>query len=291
MVVESALIPVGGSGSRLRSDLPRELPKLLYPIAGVPILAYPLLSLLRAPLKLVVLVTSSYTHGAVSDLVELLLRMLERSVARVCIVKANAPGTARAVMAARRLVNGPFLYTNGDVIYDPTLVSRLMSRFPQSDCSALVTGSARNRAPTHPHFIVGCDRRLAKVELYPEISARALCSLETAVLQPDLFEYLSALPDGAMTMAAVGKAVMSGYGVKVMRYSRFWYHLAEPRDLLISPKDRAAIRSIQQSLRLPLHWDLNSVQAASSTGMTDTNLQSLARQSIKSRPDPTRPQC
>jgi NDP-sugar pyrophosphorylase family protein len=232
--------------------LPRELPKLLYPIAGAPILAYPLLSLLRAPLKLVVLVTSDYTHRAVSDLMDLLSRRPERSVARVRVVKANAPGTAQAVMAARRFVDGPFLYTNGDVIYDPTLVPRLMSRFVQSDCSALVTGSARNRAPTHPHFIVGRGRRLTKVELYPEFSAHALCSLETAVLQPDLFDYLSALPHGAMTMAAVAKAVTSGYRVKVMRYSRFWYHLAEPRDLLVSPRDRTAIRSIHQSLDLRL---------------------------------------
>ncbi|HXQ73986.1 MAG TPA: NTP transferase domain-containing protein [Pyrinomonadaceae bacterium] len=236
------VVPVGGKGTRLSKHNPSHTPKVLYKLEGVEILCYSLLSLKYAGCKQVICLTSDATHHDVE-------KFLITSALGIDLraVNAQAEGTAGA-LAFLGTVSDDFYYTNGDIIFHPAILLELLNRHQSGDHIATVSASPSNVAPTHPHFTCDDHSGLKQVQLWPNTSPNSLCSLETAVFRPDIFDYLQQLSGGALTMEALALARKDGAEVSVLRTNRPWYHLAEPSDLEKFIEFKKALVVIEQLL-------------------------------------------
>jgi D-glycero-alpha-D-manno-heptose 1-phosphate guanylyltransferase len=109
----ATLILVGGLGTRLRSVLPRDVPKPLAPIGGRPFLSYLLQFLARQGVNHVILST-----GFLSRVFDQVIKESSPSGIKITFSKESEPlGTAGAIRQARRfLTTDPVLILNGDSI-------------------------------------------------------------------------------------------------------------------------------------------------------------------------------
>ncbi len=247
-MIASAVIPVGGRGSRLAHLLGRT-PKVLWTLDGVEILHYPLSLVFNQPIRSVVLVTTNANHAQITDFVRANFQQPTKTDGRQIItVNANARGTAKATLAALSHVDGPCAYLNGDVIYPPQLLNSLIDRFARRDLFAIVAASTHKKAITHPHFRCDSTGSLLSVESGDSAPAGYLCSMELAILPRAILGYLRQLPPTAMTMDALSLAITDRRRIMVSASSDYWFHLATPTDLGEFVMNRDRIRSIGRAL-------------------------------------------
>lgn len=230
---QTGVIPVGGEGRRLKAFI-RNKVKVLIEVDGVEILTYPLMSLIQVGCKKIFLISSDYTHdeiqcfirGKFSDLYSSLTKNIN-----IEIINARAKGTAKALYHLKRYINEPFYYTNCNIVFFPSLLFNLSNIHSKGNFIATVGCSKEAIAPTHPHFLCSSDCFLTSAEIYPDISSPSLCSLETGIFEPEIFDYLKKLYNTAMVMEALNLIIKSNFKAKVFMYNNYWYHLAEPKDL------------------------------------------------------------
>ena len=248
-MIMNSVIPVGGRGSRLKIII-GSMPKVLTKFGGVEILIYPLLSLIRVGLvDKLVLITTDCNHNHIKKFISKFKKKYEITNVYINIINASKSGTAKATYYISHQIKNPFFYTNGDIIFYPDILRRIYQEFVSYDkLIGVVTGSKEDIAPTHPHFIMNKEGYLKEVQIYPNIKSSALCSLETAIFSPEIFNYLKMLPENSMTMEALNLALNDGRYVKVLVYDRFWYHLATPKDMEKYYDHIKEIREIQNAL-------------------------------------------
>lgn len=116
-----ALILAAGLGSRLR-PLTDERPKALVPIGDVPLIGHALDSLLEAGIKDVVVVTG---HGR-GALEAYLASRLDFAVVTVDNPGYRTSNTLASFAAAAHLMEDDFFLIDGDLVFEPAVVSRLM---------------------------------------------------------------------------------------------------------------------------------------------------------------------
>lgn len=245
---EVAVIPVGGRGSRFGTPHgARYHSKLFFQICDLEILAYPILSLRHCGCRTILLVTSDVTHGEVASYIGEFQSLFFPVTFQ--ILNANARGTARALLAAMPFIEGAFYYTNGDIIFAPSLLDDLARTHDPRSSIATLAGSPLDLAPTHPHFICASMGALGAVEIYPSASPNSYCSMETCLFEPTIFRYLERLSSTAMTMEALTPALQEANGAFVLRYMDFWFHLAEPSDIVKADQHSTQIREIRKILQ------------------------------------------
>lgn len=248
--IKYGVIPVGGRGSRLKNII-GDSPKVLTKFEGIEILTYPLLSFIKVEINNLLLISSIFTHKQVKDFAdEFKIGYKTFENISIEVINANKKGTAKATLFIENRVPTPFFYTNGDIIFPPEILYNVCKEFlsEEENTIAVVVGSNKNIAPTHPHFIVSDRGYLEKVETYPKISPNSLCSLETAIFSPDIFRYLKMLPQESMTMEALNLALRENKVIKVFVYDGFWYHLATSGDIKKYNRHIQKIRQIQSTL-------------------------------------------
>ena len=116
-----ALILAAGIGSRLR-PLTHDRPKALVELGGAPIIAHALDSLVQAGVKRAVVVTG-YCH----EVLEAWLAGREDvDVETVDNPAYASSNTLASLAAAAHLIEGDFLLIDGDLAFEPAIVSRLL---------------------------------------------------------------------------------------------------------------------------------------------------------------------
>jgi NDP-sugar pyrophosphorylase family protein len=242
---EIGVIPVGGQGVRLKRDMPLRQPKVLLMLDGVEILNYSLLSLKYAGCKKIFCITSDPTHQEIEKFI------FDSEIGiDIEVLNANARGTAKALYYLNSHIHECFYYTNGDIIFNPDILLNLCKLHESNRLIATVCGSPYDLAPTHPHFICDNSGLLLNVETWPEISYGSLCSLETGIFEPYIFEYLHQLNDTAMTMEALNLAICNNSKAACMTDTGFWYHLAEGADIQKFQQHKIEIGMIEKVLNM-----------------------------------------
>jgi len=246
------VIPVGGRGTRLRNII-GDVPKVLTRFEGIEILTYSLLSLTKIGLNQLILITTDHTHKDIIKFVKEFKNNYEIRDIQINVINANKKGTAKATHYVSHQIKTPFFYTNGDIIFYPQILQEIYKEFiSNNNLIAVVTGSTKDVAPTHPHFVINKDCYLTEVCIYPDIKSSTLCSMETAIFSPEIFNYLEILPENSMTMEALNLALNDGKYVYVKVYNNFWYHLAEPADIGEYQRCLQEIRRIQSILEVKI---------------------------------------
>lgn len=250
-LINVAVLPVGGQGLRLRS-ITGTRPKVLTKLDGIEILAYPLLALVRLGVSRIYLVTADSNHAAIEQYVRgsVISIVIPRSVV-IHVVNACAQATAKATLFVRHFVSEPFFYLNGDVIAPTELLTNILGVFNSTSPNiAAVAASPHDVAPTHPHFVIDRHQRLLQVQLSGGISPGSLCSMETAIFTPQIFDYLASVAESAMTMEALSGAIQAGSQARVCVHPGFWYHLAVPSDLALYAQRSNDVLAIARQLGL-----------------------------------------
>ena len=116
-----ALILAAGIGSRLR-PLTHDRPTALVPLAGAPIIEHALDSLVEAGVKRAVVVTGY--HGEALE--AWLTRRGDLDVETVDNPAYASTNTLASLAAAAHLIDGDFLLIDGDLAFEPAIVSRLL---------------------------------------------------------------------------------------------------------------------------------------------------------------------
>ena len=116
-----ALILAAGIGSRLR-PLTQDRPKALVPLAGAPIVAHALDSLVEAGVKRVIVVTGHCREALESWLAG----RGDLDVDTVDNPAYATTNTLASLAAAAHLIDDDFLLLDGDLAFEPAIVSRLL---------------------------------------------------------------------------------------------------------------------------------------------------------------------
>lgn len=140
--VTKAVLLVGGEGTRLR-PLTNRRPKALLPLLNRPLLSYELELLVRHGIRDIVLAV-----GYKADALREELGDGGAWGARLTYVEDPTPlGTAGAIKNVERLLDGPFVAMNGDLVYDVDLAAvvraHLQARATITFCLRVVSDISR----------------------------------------------------------------------------------------------------------------------------------------------------
>lgn len=152
------------------------------------------------------------------------------------VLKLSASGTAEAVSYVSNKINAPFFYTHGDIAFPPHLLELLPDNFDFNNTFATMVFSDRPLASTHPYCRTKPTSNglaLEELEFPTAASPRTfdLCSMETMILTPTIFEYLPLVPKGGMLPEAIDCARRDGHYISVVLFTGEWLHLETDRDI------------------------------------------------------------
>jgi len=243
-MVSIGVIPVGGRGRRLR-DVLKGTPKVLFKVYGREILVYPLLSLIASGCRTIYLITTGLVHNKIKSFIEEVFveKYINKNYIDINVINVNAEGTAWALYSIKDYLDEPFIYTNGNIIFDPSYLLRLRIQFyAEKRVKGVLLVSDFIVAPTHP--FISMKENVEDILIPGKLNSQDRLSteenrynsLETYILSPELIEYIKRVPKNAMTMEALKEAIKEGHLVKAIKYTGFWYHLAEPNDVKLLSK-------------------------------------------------------
>ncbi len=135
---DRAVVLAAGEGSRVR-PLTRYQPKPMLPVAGRPILEYPLAALAAVGVEHAVLVVG-HRQTRIQNHFESGYEGMEITY----VTQETRLGSGHALQTASDHVDDEFLVVNGDNVIDETMVQAVASRYVESDaaaCLAVVTST------------------------------------------------------------------------------------------------------------------------------------------------------
>ncbi|HDD05159.1 MAG TPA: hypothetical protein ENF51_01570 [Candidatus Aenigmarchaeota archaeon] len=133
-----AVILAAGRGKRLR-PLTKVIPKAMAPVAGKPLLAWTVESLARHGVRDIIIVVG-YLGGMIKEFFGDGRRF---GVNITYVTQKELKGTAHALKAAERYVDGDFLLVYGDVLFDPEVLGELLSERKPTLCAKEVEDPQR----------------------------------------------------------------------------------------------------------------------------------------------------
>ncbi len=140
----------------------------------------------------------------------------------------DTPSTSRALLLAERFIDGDFLYSQGEILYDRSLIERLY-RSELGKRSAVVALSDQiSVAPTHPRVYLSGDC-IEDISFNPIAAERYPFSyIGVNKLSRKIFQHLRA---EASVPATLQRMIRSGELVGHIIYEGQWTHIAVPEDL------------------------------------------------------------
>jgi NDP-sugar pyrophosphorylase family protein len=209
--------------------------KCLLPINGKPILYYVVEALRRQGIEKIYLLANHLSQQII-DFVESNYKGVFTKV-DVEVIKVKSLGTADALLNLKKEISEPFIYTNGDIAFPPSLIEKLYENHT-SEYFATMAFSSILLASTHPYCDIDRNNGTKKMLGFEFPTKETphtfnLCSMETMILSPDIFNYLPFV-DGHMVVKAVDYAWRDGQRVNIIECNNDWVHLEVDGDIAFS---------------------------------------------------------
>lgn len=219
------VIVCGGKGERMGA-LTKSTQKCLLSVAGHPILSYSLNALAETGCKEIFLLVR-YLADQIRD-----FAMRWRGTSRVEVVDSPSEVTAGALLALRKTIDRAFVYSHGDIIYRPGVVTELRSRYSNTKPLAMVALTSSDLAKTHAHASLEEGRITSlRIPYLNDSNPNArLCCMGVSIVSPDVFPYLERVRDTGMFEHALKIAKEQGKEIGGQIYYGEWFHMQTVED-------------------------------------------------------------
>ena len=152
----NALILAAGLGSRL-SSYTRDIPKALVEVNSKPLLSHQIEALLEQSVDHIYIVTG-YKHQLIRSFVG---RYPADKITLIHNPRFSTSNSAFSwLLASPFLASKPYLHLNCDVIFDQSLLSRLLSEYYKSEFSTLVVRPDLKLGPDMEQVLIDDDSRI-----------------------------------------------------------------------------------------------------------------------------------
>lgn len=188
---KTIVIAAGGAGKRLKNyftEVNYSGTKVLYPINNKPLLQHVIETAFAAGMERIFVLTK-YDAEAVTSFLHDKYSTDERLV----ILSGLQDTTISSeLLALEEKLTEPFVYTDGNILYSPSLLKSLISQPYES--LATITISKKDYAPTHLNVLIDNDgnisnicTRLVRGETLQNRDAHQYCSLGVMCFNPNIF--------------------------------------------------------------------------------------------------------
>jgi NDP-sugar pyrophosphorylase family protein len=197
--IETLVIAVGGKGTRLSSyfqDVSFNNTKTLFPIDGKPLLKYLIDAALSNGYKKIFLLASFY-EKEIKKFVSQFYN--DKNVSVIAGgEEGKSGGVAKVLSLIEHELKSPFVYSDGDILFEPNLLSVLADIKLIDKALFNCVISKYDTAPTHSQFIINNDK-LSKINLrYKDSineSSNGYCSLGLMVINNKIFNFIPEYKD------------------------------------------------------------------------------------------------
>lgn len=225
--ISKGVIICGGRGGRM-GDNYAYTQKCLLPIAGKPILTYLLESFRANNINDLLLLTNHYAKD-----VESFVNTINIPELNIGIVRSNSEGTAGALKELSDLIDEPFIYCHGNIIFPDKWIAELLNFYESTKPTALFAASPVDLISTHPH-IIGTNNKIEQI-IFPNgkrIPFDTLCALEMTVFSPEIFDIIETLDNSKrLCFAFTDQKTIDEYILMYYEVNGMWIHVEIPNDL------------------------------------------------------------
>ncbi|WP_435159744.1 bifunctional sugar-1-phosphate nucleotidylyltransferase/acetyltransferase [Haladaptatus sp. DFWS20] len=215
-----AIVLAAGEGTRMR-PLSGSVPKPMLPVAAEPLVAHTTRAAVDAGADEIVLVV-----GYEADTVREYFGEEYAGIPVKYAVQEEQRGTADAVRAARDHIDGPFAVLNGDNLYNPSAVKKLLSNGPS-------VGTFRVEDPSNYGVISTDGDRVTGIVEKPDDPPTDLANTGSYVFPEEARDWLDVGESerGEFEITDVVERVISEYDVTAVEVDR-WLDVGRPWELL-----------------------------------------------------------
>lgn len=230
----TAVILAGGRGVRM-GELTDDQQKCMLPVEGKPILGHIIDNLEEAFGEAKLVIATGYHDEQIRE-------AFGNRRGPIDIEYVHNPErleTRKRLQLTEDLVKGPFLYMAGDVIVNPSQLTRVVERYRRekrlgNSPLGVITG-ATDHQPALSHALIEEKDGHATRMIYPPTASYIpdqLREVGVAYFDHGFFDRLRrARPDQTFLSHIISEAISEGEDFAVERYTDNWYHFFEPKDL------------------------------------------------------------
>lgn len=229
----TAVILAGGQGVRM-GDLTVDRQKCMLPVEGKPILGHILDNIHEAFGSANLIIATGHNGNSVRD-------TYGSKYKNINISYVHSPEkleTKRRLLLAADLIQGPFLFTPGDVLCNPQqflTVAELYEKEKSDGMLGVISGAVDHK-PAPTHAIITVENGHAVEMVFPPSKTwkeEQLREMQIAFYDGQfIFRLKRALQEQISISGIIGDAIQQGSDFVVDKYFYKWYHFVKPSDLL-----------------------------------------------------------
>lgn len=227
-----AVIMAAGNGVRMW-PLTETRPKCLLPIVGKPITYHQIRELAAAGVNEFIFVVREKKE----QIVAYVSSLQQQFGFRLFVVEQGKNnGTAAALLAAEGKVDDTFIVVGGDLIFDSSIIKKLLKEHKSNESSITVALKKVNR-PEKYGIVDIVDGRISYIEEKPKSPKSNLANLSIYCMEPSVFEKLKQIKPSQRGEYELTDILV---GAKAVEVDGYWRDVGYPWDLLEANKEMFA---------------------------------------------------
>lgn len=227
-MISTIVIAAAGRGTRMGA-ITTDRPKHLLSIHGHPFFYYILRMVRAAGFTRIIIVT-----GYHAEKMKKFLEQEQQNDTTLCVqtdVVGEKMGTAAVVEAAESVIGQhPFVFMNGDSLYEPHLLQKIASE----RSTYRLAGQHHDNPSAYGVVEMDDQRHLHRIVEKPRQPTSSFINLGVYALQPDIFPIVKTLapsPRGEYELTDAINIVAQTQPIVVEEYRGRWVDLGKPEDI------------------------------------------------------------